>query len=129
MTNYVEQFVTKFGMKLDENDPQAKQKFIDNAKIFIQEEFNELIEAIEHEDIEEIVDALGDIHWLAEKGMIMAGIDYHQVRKEIARANLSKELGVKPGRENAIKDVIKPEGWIGPNHSNNWGILPNIFKV
>lgn len=129
MNDYVEQFVAKFGMKLDENDPQAKQKFIDNANIFIREEFNELLEAIEHEDIEEIVDALGDIHWLAEKGMIMAGVDHSLVREEIARANLSKEIGVKPGRENAVKDVIKPEGWESPDHSGNWGVLPKIFGV
>jgi predicted HAD superfamily Cof-like phosphohydrolase len=126
MSDYVEQFVEKFSMRLDKDDPTAKQRFIDNAEIFIREEFEELIAAIKVWDEEEIVDALGDLHWLCEKGMIIAGVDYKKVREEIGRANISKELGVKPGREKALKDVIKPEGWTPPNHSDNHGILNDI---
>jgi len=127
MINYVQEFIDKFEMKLNIEDPLAKQKFIDNAEIFIREEFNELIDAVSTGDIEEIVDALGDISWLVDKGMLMAGIDPVEVRAEIGRANLSKEIGVKPGREHAIKDVIKPLGWKGPNHEGNYGRLKEIF--
>ena len=125
--NYVKEFVKKFNMELDPKDKDAKQKFIDNSWIFIREEFEELIQAIEDEDIEEIIDALGDISWLCEKGLIIAGVNPDKVRQEIGQANMGKEIGVKPGREHAKLDVIKPKGWVGPNHEDNWGRLKEIF--
>ena len=47
---------------------------------------------------------------------------------ETVRANLSKEVGVKPERPNpmGLPDLIKPKDWEGPDHSDNHGKLNNI---
>lgn len=125
--NWVKMFLEKFNMYLSGEHKDDKQRFIDNAEIFIREEFDELIQAIKDENIEEIVDALGDIAWLCDKGMLMVGVDPGKVRAEIGKANLSKEKGIKIGRENALIDVIKPHGWTPPNHKTNHGLLHKIF--
>ena len=59
--------------------------------------------------------------------MIIVDVDPNFVRSAIGRANLSKEIGVKPGRENASHDVIKPTGWVGPDHRGNHGKLEDIL--
>ena len=42
---------------------------------------------------------------------------------------MAKEPGVKPGRPNpfGLPDLIKPEGWQGPNHEDNHGNLANAL--
>lgn len=128
MTNWIGKFITKFKMHVDPNMVDAKKIIDDQIEIFIPEEVQELLDAWRRGDAEEVVDALGDISWHCEKTMQQLKIDIKQVRDEIGRANLSKELGVKPGREKAKIDVIKPSGWIGPNHENNHGILDDLFS-
>jgi hypothetical protein len=42
---------------------------------------------------------------------------------------MSKERGIKKGREQSGGfDVIKPEGWVAPNHGDNYGNLPTLFS-
>lgn len=126
--NWVKEFVKKFKMGIDPKSPDAFQRLDDHIKIFMAEEFQELNDAWARGDSEEVVDALGDISWHCDKAFEMLGIDPQKVRDEIGRANLSKEPGVKPGREAALIDVIKPEGWVGPDHSDNHGILDDVIK-
>lgn len=125
--NYVKEFVNKFGMQIDPTDMDAYQKLDDHINIFIREEFKELLEAWKEGNKEEIVDALGDLSWHCDKAFEMLKIDGNKVREEIGRANLSKEIGVKPGREDAKLDVIKPKGWVGPSHKGNYGVLDEII--
>lgn len=124
--NWVKEFVKKFKMYISPLDPEARKKVDDHINIFIREEFEELVEAWQRGDMEEVVDALGDLSWHCDKAFEMLGIDGQEVRNEIGRANLSKELGIKPGREHATQDVIKPEGWVAPSHEGNHGVLDEI---
>lgn len=126
--NWVKAFVRKFNMNLEPGHINNEQIIDDHIHIFMEEEFNELKQAWKEGNIEEIVDALGDISWHCDKAFEMLEIDGQKVRDEIGRANLSKERGVKPGREKALRDVIKPEGWVGPNHSGNWGRLEEVLN-
>lgn len=128
MKDWVKRFVNKFNMQLEPGHIDNYQIIDDHIKIFIREEFEELIEAWNNGNIEEIVDALGDLSWHCDKAFVMLEIDAQQVRDEIGRANLDKELGVKPGREKALRDVIKSKNWVGPNHSNNYGRLPEVLN-
>ena len=43
---------------------------------------------------------------------------------------MNKEVGVKPGRPNplGLPDLIKPADWVGPDHTNNTGILTRVFN-
>lgn len=123
---YVQMFIKKFGFA-EEKMTLDKINFAING--LITEEYNELIEAWNNHDSEEMIDALGDITWLCIKLMYQLNVDPHEVFKQIGKANLSKVRGIKPGREQSGGfDVIKPSNWTGPDHSKNHGDLDEIFS-
>jgi predicted HAD superfamily Cof-like phosphohydrolase len=92
---------------------------------FIEEEFNELQSAAYHIDSEETVDALIDICVVAIGTLDAFNIDGHKAWDEVLKANMKKQVGVKETRPNplGLPDLIKPEGWEGPDHEGNYGIL------
>lgn len=125
MLQVVKDFIEKFNFNVGFN---SRERY-DFAIQLIEEEVGELREAFNNSDPEEIVDALGDISWLCDKLMIQSGVDPEKVRAEIGRANLSKERGVKPGREQSGGfDVMKPEGWKAPDHTGNHGNIKEIIN-
>ena len=95
---------------------------------FLREELDETEAALVSMDSEEIVDGLIDLCVVAIGTLDAFGVDPYKAWDEILRANLSKKVGVKPERPNpmGLPDLIKPEDWEGPNHSNNHGKLNNI---
>ena len=95
---------------------------------FLREELDETEAALVSMDSEEIVDGLIDLCVVAIGTLDAFGVDPYKAWNEILRANLSKEVGVKPERPNpmGLPDLIKPEDWEGPDHSNNHGKLNNI---
>ena len=95
---------------------------------FLREELDETEAALVSMDSEEIVDGLIDLCVVAIGTLDAFGVDPYKAWDEILRANLSKEVGVKPQRPNpmGLPDLIKPEDWEGPDHSNNHGKLNNI---
>lgn len=105
---------------------EQKKTFIDFRMDFIEEEFNETLAAIHNlkgADPEEIVDGLIDIIVVAAGTLDAFGVDAKKAWKEVYKANMAKEVGVKPERPNplGLPDLIKPEGWVGPDHSDNHG--------
>lgn len=127
--DYVKKFIIKFNFKLRANDPDILNKLDFAVNVLIMEEVNELVEALDKKDSEEFVDALGDISWLCIKLMYQVDVNPYQVFRQIGEANLSKVRGIKTTRDNSKGfDVIKPNGWIGPDHNNNHGMLDEIFK-
>jgi predicted HAD superfamily Cof-like phosphohydrolase len=126
--NWLEAFIEKFNFKLKADDPNIYEKLNFAVNGLIGEEYMELKKALEEGDPEEIVDALGDISWLCIKLMMQLGVNPQFVFDEIGNANLTKERGIKPGREQSGGfDVIKPKGWEPPNHEGNHGILDDVF--
>lgn len=95
---------------------------------FLREELDETDAALVSMDAEEIVDGLIDLCVVAIGTLDAFGVDPYKAWDEILRANLSKEVGVKPERPNpmGLPDLIKPEDWEGPDHSDNHGKLNNI---
>ena len=95
---------------------------------FLREELDETEAALVSMDSEEIVDGLIDLCVVAIGTLDAFGVDPYKAWDEILRANLSKEVGVKPERPNpmGLPDLIKPEDWEGPDHSDNYGKLNNI---
>ena len=95
---------------------------------FLKEELDETEAALVSMDSEEIVDGLIDLCVVAIGTLDAFGVDPYKAWDEILRANLSKEVGVKPERPNpmGLPDLIKPEDWEGPDHSDNHGKLNNI---
>jgi predicted HAD superfamily Cof-like phosphohydrolase len=98
---------------------------------FLKEELREGYKAFEEGDPEEYVDAMIDIVVVAVGTLNLFGVDFHKAWREVLKANLSKEVGVKASRPNplGLPDLIKPEGWVGPTHEGNHGTLTNAFGV
>ena len=94
----------------------------------MEEEMNELRHAMHNHNAEEVVDAYIDLIYIAFGSLKMAGIDVNKAWTEVHRANMAKERGIKPGREQSGGvDVFKPAGWVAPSHTGNHGDLPSIF--
>ena len=61
------------------------------------------------------------------KADIITDVDAQKAWEEVHGCNMSKERGIKESRPNplGLPDLIKPEGWKGPNHDDNTGYLAN----
>ena len=129
---------TKFGVndwvnnKLRENTDASKeslQKFLHFRMTFLREELTETQDGINSKDSEEIVDGLIDLCVVAIGTLDAFGIDPYKAWDKVHEANMSKVPGIKPERPNpfGMPDLIKPAGWIAPNHEDNHGHLPHTF--
>ena len=94
---------------------------------FLQEELDEMKNASSAEDV---VDALIDLCVVAIGTLDLYNIDAELAWERVHHANMAKEVGVKESRPNplGLPDLIKPEGWEGPNHEGNHGYLTKVFK-
>jgi len=111
--------------KLSTLSPEMLLEFLKFRVSFLAEELGELQEAIliQPPDAEEIVDALIDLCVVAIGTLDLFGVDSHAAWDEVLAANMNKEVGVKASRPNkfGLPDLIKPEGWKPPCHSDNHG--------
>ena len=96
---------------------------------FLQEEVNEGFKAIDEKDAEGYVDSLIDLVVVAVGTLDLLNVDFDRAWDSVLEANLAKEVGVKASRPNplGLPDLIKPEGWVGPDHTGNHGIIDSIF--
>ena len=116
--------------QLKEKNYETLRSFLLFRLGFIQEELNETLNAHLHQDAEETVDGLVDIIVVALGTLDLFGVNADTAWQQVAAANITKEVGVKKSRPNTLglPDLIKPEGWVGPDHSGNHGILPQVFE-
>jgi len=112
----------------NQNESDNLRKYLEFRVDFLQEELNETEAALINMDSEEIVDGLIDLCVVAIGTLDAFGVDPYKAWDEVLKANLAKEVGVKPSRPNplGLPDLIKPEDWEGPDHSDNHGKLNNI---
>lgn len=96
--------VPRFG---DQEDLKLRTDLID-------EEVQELKDALAAKDTLETIDALCDILYVTYGLAVSAGIDLEPFWDEVQKANMKKALG--PKREDGKQ--LKPEGWRPPNHSH-----------
>lgn len=116
--------------QLDDGDMKKLQQLLAFRLDFVEEEFEETLKAFADKNPEEIVDGLIDIIVIALGTLDMFNVDTDWAWEKVHNANMNKEVGVKPGRPNplGLPDLIKPEGWTAPNHSENTGILTRVFN-
>lgn len=65
------------------------------------------------QDLAGQADALVDLVYFALGTAVMLGLPWQKLWDDVHRANMTKILGVKPGRGHAV-DLVKPPGWVGP---------------
>jgi|TARA_R110000824_G_scaffold75353_2_gene191313 predicted HAD superfamily Cof-like phosphohydrolase len=123
----VNEWVTK---QLETGDNKKLRQLLAFRLDFIEEEFDETLKAFVDGDAKEIVDGLIDIIVIAIGTLDIFNCDAENAWQEVYEANMKKEVGVKPGRPNplGLPDLIKPADWVGPDHTNNTGILTRVFN-
>jgi predicted HAD superfamily Cof-like phosphohydrolase len=96
----------------------------------MQEELDETKNAFDKKDAEEMVDGIIDLCVFAIGTLEVFGVDANKAWDEVYKANMSKEVGIKEGRPNplGLPDLVKPEGWTGPNHEGNHGNITDSFQ-
>jgi predicted HAD superfamily Cof-like phosphohydrolase len=114
--------------KVNEFDKEKLQQFLNFRMAFLDEELAETKKAVREKNVEEIVDGLIDLCVVAIGTLDSMGIDSYTAWDKVLRANLSKEVGVKPERPNplGLPDLIKPAGWKAPSHAGNHGLLSKL---
>ena len=114
MSNFedVKKFMKTFGQKVITKPQFPDEKTMNLRFDLIQEELNELKQAMNTKDLKEIADALTDILYVTYGAGYAYGIDLDQCFKEVQRANMSK-LG-EDG-----KPIYNEQGKVmkGPNYT------------
>ena len=98
---------------------------------FLEEEFEETQAAFFKNDSKEVVDGLIDLIVIAIGTLDLFKCDADVVWDKIHHSNMAKEPGANKSRKNpfGLPDMVKPEGWVGPNITKeNCGILPDILN-
>lgn len=115
--------------KLDEDDMESLKKFLEFRIQFLKEELNETEQAYHNGDPKEIVDGLIDLCVIAIGTLDAFGCDAAGAWAEVMEANMRKQVGVKATRPNplGLPDLIKPEGWTGPDHTHTTGVLTRVY--
>jgi len=118
--------VTKAVSKMDK---EQLAKLLEFRLSMLTEEYLETIDAHKAQDAEEVVDGLVDILVVAVGTLDLMGVDVGRAWNTVMNCNVTKEPGVKPSRPNplGLPDLIKPPGWVGPDHSENHGKLADIW--
>ena len=113
----------------NDTDWQRLNKFLEFRIKFLQEELGETANAVKNKDAEEIVDGLIDLCVVAIGTLDAFGVDAYKAWDEVYNANMEKERGIKESRPNplGLPDLIKPEGWTGPEHDDNTGNLSDAL--
>ena len=117
MTNFekVKEFMTTFGQEVKNKAEFPNEKIVELRKKLIDEEFNELKDAINENDLIEVADALTDILVVTYGAGVAFGIDLDKCFKEVHRSNMSKLTeDVKP-IYNEFGKVMKGPNYFKPN--------------
>jgi len=120
----VEGFVDKFKFK----EPEFTEEVLDYRMGLLKEEWQETDGAFRTSNPEELVDGHVDIIVIALGNLAMMGVDIQKAFDEVMRANMSKELGKRSLTDPDGVSIIKPQGWVGPDHKDNHGKLEAIFS-
>lgn len=81
------------------------------------EEVAEFYQAILDKDPEQVLDALGDIVYLAYGAAVDAGYDLDAAVDEIHRSNMAKVMPDGTVRRRSDGKILKPDGWTPPDLS------------
>lgn len=114
----------KFGFDKQEITKQQMKARLD----FIQEELDEAYQALDINHADDFVDANIDIIVVAVGNLDQAGVNGWVAFDTVHSANMAKQIGINSKRPEMKQDLVKPEGWVKPNHSRNIGKLVSIFQ-
>ncbi len=116
--NKVKTFMNTYGQEVKERATFPENKIVQLRIDLIEEELNELKEAVKNNDIVEVADALTDILYVTYGAGHSFGVDLDKCFDEVQSSNMSK-LG------NDGKPIYNEDGKVmkGPNY-----FKPNLIK-
>lgn len=120
MIGNVAEFHQKFDLPLGNVDVLMNDKAAQDFRVgFIQEELDELKEALEAGDKTKAFDALLDLAYVVYGAALFAGISpsqWHAGMHAVHSANMAKVrvANADDSKRKSSFDVKKPEGWVGP---------------
>ena len=117
MTNFerVKKFMETFGQEIREKAEFPSDKIVSLRHDLINEELNELKEAINNKDIKEVADALTDILYVTYGAGHAFGINLDKCFQEVQNSNMSKlDSNGKPIYNEKGK-VMKGPNYFKPN--------------
>lgn len=93
---------------------------------FMQEELDEFQEAHSTGDMHGAADALVDLAYVVHGTAHMMGLPWPRLWDEVQRANISKvrATDASQSKRGTALDVIKPAGWVAPDHTPALGTGP-----
>ena len=117
MTNFekVKEFMTTFGQEVKNKAEFPNEKIVELRKKLIDEEFNELKDAINENNLIEVADALTDILVVTYGAGVAFGIDLGKCFKEVHRSNMSKLSEDGKPIYNEFGKVMKGPNYFKPN--------------
>ena len=117
MTNFekVKEFMTTFGQEVKNKAEFPNEKIVELRKKLIDEEFNELKDAINENDLIEVADALTDILVVTYGAGVAFGIYLDKCFKEVHRSNMSKLSEDGKPIYNEFGKVMKGPNYFKPN--------------
>jgi predicted HAD superfamily Cof-like phosphohydrolase len=117
MTNfeYVRKFMETFGQNIREKAEFPDKKIIALRYDLIQEELDELKEAIDNKDIKEVADALTDILYVTYGAGHAFGINLDKCFEEVQKSNMSKLGSDGKPIYNEKGKVMKGPNYFKPN--------------
>jgi predicted HAD superfamily Cof-like phosphohydrolase len=81
----------------------------------ITEEYEELKEAYEQQDVVEVADALADMVWVIMGMASTLGIDFNDIWEEVKRSNMSKFTNNIIIRDGKTGKILKPSTFSEPD--------------
>ena len=119
MTNFekVKKFMETFGQELKQKSEFPKEDIVKLRISLIEEELNELKDAIKNNDIKEVADALTDILYVTYGAGIAFGIDLDKCFNEVQNSNMSKLGGDGKPIYNEFGKVMKGPNYFKPDLS------------
>lgn len=120
----VDGMVEKFGFR----EGPTTEEVVDYRMGLLTEEYQETVGAYQVEDAEGIVDGHIDLIVIAMGNLAIFGVDAREAFDRVMEANMAKERGKRKETDPEGSSIIKPEGWVGPDHSDNHGVLDEVFE-
>jgi predicted HAD superfamily Cof-like phosphohydrolase len=124
MIKDIKEFHKKFDLKGSDIPTRLSAEVVKFRIKFMYEELLEYEDAVTHDDIAGQLDALVDLVYVALGTAYLAGLPFEAAWNEVHTCNMRKVRAGTNGegsKRGSPHDVIKPEGWRGPDYSK---ILP-----
>lgn len=123
---HVMEFQRKFDIPMSVQPALLCDELFDFRRKFLDEELREFIEAHHNQNLCDVADALVDLAYVLHGTALLMGLPWAQIWNEVHQKNMQKirVLQLDESKRGSCYDVIKPIGWIPPDHTQFLGSGP-----